>query len=102
MKFRTIVILALLFIMSTTHANEFLFSFYGTDSCSTTEHVSKVKELKSHTDKHCEIHCEYHSPLLLPQFNSISKVAILNLPPISKQNIYTFQTKLEFFKPPIA
>lgn len=102
MKFKAIIVLALLFIMSTSHANEFVFSFFGNDTCSTTQHPNEFEEQESYTDEHCEIHCEYHSPLLLPQFNSISKITTLNLPPISKQYLYTFQTNLEFFKPPIV
>ncbi len=106
MKFKAIIVLALLFIMSTSHANEFVFSFFGNDTCSTTQHTDLFEKLESHTDEyckaHCEIHCEYHSPFLLPQFNPISKVSTLNLPPMSKQYLYTFQTNLEFFKPPIV
>ncbi|MCF6330224.1 MAG: hypothetical protein L3I99_01595 [Sulfurimonas sp.] len=102
MKFRAVIILALLFVLNTSHASEFLFSFNSDSACSTTQHSDEFKVKKNNTNEHCELHCEYHSSYLLPQYNFISKVAITNSSLILKQNLYVFQNKLEFFKPPIS
>lgn len=106
MKIKSLVILALLFIMSTSLFSEHVFTLYEADSCTSTEHHHELEDSAHHNEMHdeihCEIHCEYHHSYVLPQQNILTSLNTSSYLPINKKDSYIFNTNLEFFKPPIV
>ena len=102
MKIKSIVILALLFAMSTSLLGEHLFTAYNNDSCSSTEHTIELEDSESHDEIHCEIHCDFHHVYAVTQANIFTSLLVKNSLYINKQDSYLSTTNLKFYKPPIA
>lgn len=98
---KSIVLLALLFVMSFSIVHEYVFALYDPNPCSTSEYVL---EFEGPTDKDdiCDIRYKYHHAFLQPQYYVMPKIASINFLLNLKNESYIFQTNLELIKPPIA
>jgi hypothetical protein len=101
MKFKSMVTLALLFVMSFSIVHEYIYALDDDKHCSPIEYVNEFSKPSSHGDI-CDIHYEYHSSYLLSQKVALQKIE--NTPAkISTCRVsYNFKNTLDFFKPPIS
>ena len=101
MKIKSLITLALLFVLGFSTVHEYVFAFYDSDTCTTTEYVQELDIPSDHGDI-CDIHFEYHQAYMFSSNNiflqKINKTSEL----ILEKKSYDFQTNLSFVKPPIA
>lgn len=101
MKLKSMVTLALLFVMSFSLIHEYVFAYYDDDHCSATEYVAELEGPTEHGDI-CDIHYEYHSTYILPQSDAKFNPIQISYNQISKNDSYLFKTYSKIIKPPIS
>ena len=101
MKIKSPVIFLLLFMLGFSLMHEYTSIFDAQEHCVTAELVHELEVSSSHSES-CETHFEYHQPFVLA---TIAGLSDLEMNPFSlrpSKETYTFQTYLNFLKPPIA
>ncbi|MDA7817042.1 hypothetical protein N9A28_02510 [Sulfurimonas sp.] len=101
MKSKSIVALALLFIMSFSLLHEFTFAYLDDDHCTTAEYVAELEGPIEKGDI-CDIHYEYHNTYILPQVNTAFNALQISYSQISRSDSYLFKTYSKTIKPPIT
>jgi len=101
MKIKSLVTLALLFVLGFSIVHEFAFASYEHNHDSALEYVAELNAPANHGDI-CDTHFEYHQT-----FSLLEKVAFFQLKDSSLKiktykESYNFQINLNFLKPPIA
>lgn len=101
MKKRSIVSLALLFVMSFSLVHEFAFAYLDDGHCSTSEYIAEIEAPTDHGDI-CDTHYEYHTAYVLPQIDTEFHPMQISYNQISRNDSYIFKTYSKIIKPPIA
>ena len=98
---RILISLVLLVSLSFSMAHEYVFAFYDTEHCDTTEYINELKAPSDHGDI-CDIHFEYHQAFILTPLIKLSKKPYTSAQIDLYSKEYTFSNILEFSKPPIS
>ncbi len=101
MKLKSIITLALLFVLGFSIVHEYAFALYEDNHCSAMEYVHELSEGEAHDDA-CDVHFEYHQSFLLSPKVVIPNVEYATLTDSLYKKSYNFQIELNLFKPPIS
>ncbi len=102
MKIRSLVTLALLFVLSFSIVHEYVFALHESEHHTTvTEYISELEVPPNHNDVH-DIHFEYHQTYLLSEDTTLPNLEHNSLKIATVKESYHFQIYLNFLKPPIA
>jgi len=101
MKLKSIVTLALLFVLGFSMIHEYAFTIFDPEPCSVTEYVQEF-DAPTHVDDLCDAHYEYHHAYMLPQNDLFAQTDFINYVSIPENYSYTFKTYLKTIIPPIV
>jgi len=102
MKSKSILTLALLFVLSFSVFHGFVFASHDDNHHhKVTEYINEFNSHSSH-DTTCDIHVEYHQSYKIKKKTTIPNIEYISLASLVLKESYNFKTSLELFRPPIA
>ncbi|WP_373036208.1 hypothetical protein [Sulfurimonas sp.] len=101
MRFKSLITLTLLFVISFSIVHEYVYAAFDTYHTSVHEYVSEFDTPTSHEDL-CDIHFEYHQSFLLSQNLVLPDIDFRSTANKTDKETYNFKTHLELYKPPVS
>ncbi len=100
MKVKSLITLALLFVLGFSIVHEYVFAFHD-EHVSAKEYLLELDVPQDHGDI-CDIHFEYHQSFLLFANTALPTIQSVILETKVDKESYNFKIQQNFLKPPIA